>query len=67
MVNISFFFSDASELAYGECSYTGMVNETGRVHCSLLLKMSRVATEKLILISRLELNATVLPAKMHIY
>ena len=41
-----------------------MVNETGRVHCSLLLGKSRVVPKKFISIPRLELNAAVLSVKM---
>ena len=51
-------FPDASELGYGKCSYIRMVNEIGRVHCSLFLGRSR---------SRIPiwmLNAAVLSVKM---
>ena len=41
-----------------------MVNETGRVHCSLLLGKSRVVPKKFISMPRLELNAAVLSVKM---
>ena len=41
-----------------------MVNETGRVHCSLLLGKSRVVPKKFILVPRLKLNAAVLSVKM---
>ena len=40
-----------------------MVNETGRVHCSLLLGKSRVVPKKFISMPRLELNAVVLSVK----
>ena len=58
VVNVSLHhFSDASEFAYGQCSYIRMVNKTGKVCCSLLLGKSRVVPMKLISIPRLELNA----------
>ena len=41
-----------------------MVNETGRVHCSLLLGKSRVVPKKFISMPRLELNAAVLSVKI---
>ena len=36
VVNVTFFFFDALELAYGQCSFIRIVNETGRAHRSLL-------------------------------
>ena len=57
-------FSDASELGYEQGSYIRMVNEVGRVHCSLLLGKSRVAPQKFISMPRLELNAAFLSVKM---
>ena len=58
MANVSLHhFSDASELGYGQCSYIRMVNETGRIHCSLLLEKSRVVHKKFMSIARLELQA----------
>ena len=41
-----------------------MVNETDRVHCSLLLGKSRVVPKKFISMPRLELNAVVLSVKI---
>ena len=41
-----------------------MVNETGRVHCSLLLGKSRVVPKKFISVPRLKLNAGVLSVKI---
>ena len=65
MANVSLrHFSDASELGYGQCSYITMVNETGRIHCSLLLEKSRVVHKKFTSIARLELNAAVLSIEM---
>ena len=65
VVNVSLHhFSDVSELSYRQCSYIRMVNEKGRVHCSLLLRKSRVVLKKFISVPRLELNAAVLSVKM---
>ena len=36
VVNVTFFFFDALELAYGQCSFIRIVNETVRAHRSLL-------------------------------
>ena len=64
VVNVSLHhFSDASELGYGQCSYIRIVNEIGKVHCSLLLGKSRVVPTKFISIPRPELNAAVLSVK----
>lgn len=67
VVNVTFFFFDASALAYGQCSFIRIVNEKGRVHCSLLLEKSKIVPEKFISILRLELNAPVLSVKIHVY
>ena len=65
VMNVSLHhFSDASELGYGQCSYIRMVNQTGRVHCSLLLGKSWVVTKKFMSMPRRELNAAVLSVKM---
>ena len=57
-------FSEASELGYGQCSYIRIVNEIGRVHCSLFLGKSRVVPKKFMSIPRLELNAAVLSVRI---
>ena len=65
VVNVSLHYSsDASELGYGQCSYIRMVNETGRVYCSLLLGKLRVVPKKFMSMPWLELNAAVLSVKM---
>ena len=46
-----------------DCRYIRIANEIGRVHCSLLMRKSRVVPKKIILIPRLLLNAVVLSAK----
>ena len=57
-------FSDASEKGYGQCSYMRLVNDEGKIHCSLLAEKSRVTLEKFLSTSRLELTAAVLFVKM---
>ena len=65
VLNVSLhYFSDASELRYGQCSYIRIANEIGRVHCSLLPGKSRVVPKNFISIPRLELNAAALSVKM---
>lgn len=65
LVNVSLHhFSDASELGCGQYSYIRMVNEIGRVYCSLLQGKSRDVPEKFISVPRLELNAVVLSIKI---
>ena len=59
-------FSDASQLAFGACSYLRLVDENGRIHCSLLLGKSRLAPLKTVAIPRLELTAAVLAVKLHL-
>ncbi|XP_071488838.1 uncharacterized protein [Diadema antillarum] len=41
-------FSDASMLGYGQCLYVRLVNQEGRVHCTLIFAKSRVAPIKVI-------------------
>ena len=57
-------FSDASQYAYGQCSYIRMENEAGQVHCSLVMAKARVAPIKPTTIPRLELQAAVLSTKI---
>ena len=57
-------FSDASERAYGCCSYIRCVNKSGEIHTSLLVSKSRVAPINSISIARLELQAALLAARM---
>ena len=47
-----------------QCSYIKMVDEEGRIHCSLLLGKSRVVQKRFVSIPRLELTAAVLSVKM---
>ena len=57
-------FSDASEKCYGAASYLRLVNESGRVHCALIMAKSRLAPLKTITIPRLELSAAVLATRL---
>ena len=41
-------FPDASDIGYGQASYFRMVNEDGKVHCCLLIDISRVTTLKFV-------------------
>ena len=49
--------SDASETGYGNCSYLRLVDENGRIHCSLVMGKARVAPLRTVTIPRLELTA----------
>ena len=55
--------SDASSIAYGQCSYIRQVDEFGRVISAYLFVKARVAPLKVIAIPRLELGAAVLSVK----
>ena len=57
-------FSDASQLAYGACSYLRLLYKNGQIHCSLLIGKSRLAPIKSISVPRLELTAAVLASKL---
>ena len=57
-------FSDALEKWYGQCSYIRLVNDKGKIHCSLLVGKSRVTTKKFLSNPRIELTAAVLSVKM---
>ena len=53
-------FSDASNVAYGQCSYVEFITESGSSHFSLVCAKCRVAPLKTLTIPRLELTAAVL-------
>ena len=55
-------FSDASGYEYGQCSYLQVVDENDQIHCSLVIKKSRVVPH--ISIPWLELRAATLSIKM---
>jgi len=57
-------FSDASQSGYGECSYVRLVDNTGRVHCSLVIGKSRVSPLKPVTVPRLELTAATVAVKV---
>jgi hypothetical protein len=57
-------FSDASCEGYGQCSYIRLVDDSDRIHCSLVVGKSRVAPLKQVSIPRLELTAAVVSVKV---
>lgn len=57
-------FSDASIYGYGQCSYLRLINENGKVHCSLVMGKSRVTPLKAVTIPRLELTAALVSTKV---
>ena len=59
-------FSDASANAYGACSYLRVVDDYGRIQCSLVIAKSRLAPVKTESIPRLELTAAVLSVRLDI-
>lgn len=60
-------FSDASADGYGQCSYLRLVDQDGRVHCSLAMAKSRVTPMKKTTIPRLELQAATLSVRISIF
>nr|XP_049466966.1 uncharacterized protein LOC120956141 [Anopheles coluzzii] len=58
-------FTDASEAAYGACTYVRCETAKGEVQISLLASKSRVAPLKRVTLPRLELSAAVLGAHLH--
>ena len=56
--------SDACESGYGQSSYIRLLNQSGQVHCTLLIGISRVAHLKSVSIPRLELTAATLSVKI---
>ena len=59
-------FSDASANAYGACTYLRVVDDHGRIQCSLIMAKSRLAPMKTVSIPRLELTAAVLSVRLDI-
>ena len=57
-------FSDASTSGYGQVSYTRIVNDKGRIHCSFMIGKARVTPLKPITVPRLELTAATTSAKV---
>ncbi|XP_058840343.1 uncharacterized protein LOC131695821 [Topomyia yanbarensis] len=58
-------FADASESAYGACTYARCKDEMGNVRIQLLAAKSRVAPLKRLTLARLELCAAVLASHLH--
>ena len=57
-------FSDASEAAYGACSFLRIINSKGQIHVAFLARKSRLAPIKRVTIPRLELAAVVIASKL---
>ncbi|XP_058822232.1 uncharacterized protein LOC131683878 [Topomyia yanbarensis] len=58
-------FADASESAYGACTYARSIDSSGNIRVELLASKSRVAPLKRLTLPRLELCAADLAAKLH--
>ena len=56
-------FPDACKNGYSQASYIRLVNEKGRIHCSLVMGKNHVAPLKFISISRMELAGATLSVK----
>ena len=57
-------FADASTFGYRQCSYVRVKDENDNVNVALVMGKSRVAPSKISTISRLELTAAVVAAKV---
>ena len=57
-------FSDASQKAYGSCTYLRCVNKNGKILSRLILSKTKVAPIKQCTIPRLELQGAVLSVKL---
>ena len=57
-------FSDASEKGYGQASYLRLVDNRGKIHCTLLTGKSRVAPIRYVSIPRLELIGATISVKV---
>ena len=57
------YFSDACKKEYGQVTYLRAVDESGKVHCSLVMEKAQVAPLKYITIPRMELVAATLSVK----
>ncbi|KAL9970153.1 hypothetical protein ACROYT_G022481 [Oculina patagonica] len=60
-------FSDASEVAYASAVYLRVVGKDGKVSTSLVMSKTRVAPVRKITLSRLELMAAVITARLCTY
>ena len=57
-------FSDASSIGYGAAAYLRLCDESGRIHCSLLMGKARLAPVKAVTIPRLELTAATVSVRV---
>ena len=57
-------FADASLKGYGTCSYIRMMNDSGEIHCALVMSKSRVTPLKAITVPRLEFTTAVTAIKI---
>ena len=57
-------FSDASSIGYGAAAYLRLRDESGRIHCSLLMGKARLAPVKAVTIPRLELTAATVSVRV---
>ena len=57
-------FSDACESKYGQYRLIRLLNQSGQVHCTLLIRKSRVVPLKFVSIPRLELTTVTLYVKI---
>ena len=48
-------FSNVSELGYGESSYLRLVDESGHMHCTLMMAKARVTPRRFVSIPQLSL------------
>ena len=55
--------SDAPQSGYGQCSYLRLIDENGRIHCSLVMGKAHVATRETVTIPRLELTAATISVR----
>ena len=54
------YFSDACGFGYGQATYLHMVDDIGKIHCSLVMGKARATPLKYVSIPRIELTAAVL-------
>ena len=60
------YFSDACEKGYGQVTYVCALDESGKVHCSLVMGKAQVAPLKYITIPRMGLVAATLSLKIYV-
>ena len=59
-------FSDASQRGYGAVTYLRVVNSSGDVHCSFLIRKSRQTPKKSVTVPPLELSAAVVVTRLNL-